>query len=143
MRLTIKMFLTLLLFIPLFSCNNATENTLNNSISGDYKYTGYDKNGTVIIQGSFSLNFKDENNISGEWHFDKVGNPKNIGPQYGNGELIGRYREGILWIGLNPNNADNNVELIGSINSETFSGKWNYISFIGITNSGTFEAVKI
>jgi len=28
-------------------------------------------------------------NISGEWHFDKIGSPKNIGPQVGDGILIG------------------------------------------------------
>jgi len=143
MKAKLKIFLTLLFFLPLYSCNNPTENTLNNSISGSYAYTGFDKTGKVIIKGYFNLNFKDKEYIYGEWHFYKVDDPKGIGPQYGDGEFQGRYSEGKLWIGLNPNFADHNVELIGFINSDTFTGKWNYFTYVGITNYGTFKAVKI
>ena len=140
-RIILKIFGLLFLFL-IYSCNNPTENSTTDNISGLYNYTAYDSSRTVIIKGTFILIFKDENNINGSWDFHKVDNPQNTGPHFGRGQLIGRYSEGKLWIGLNPYNTDNNVELLGTIGFDNITGNWNYISFIGITNSGKFEALK-
>jgi len=138
-----KIFLILSLLFVFFSCNNPVKVTSIEIISGSYVYTGYDKNDVMITSGNFSINVKDSTEIIGSWNFHKVKDSNNCGPQYGNGNLIGRINDDEIWIGLNPNNADNNIELIGSIKSNKLSGNWNYISFIGLTNSGKFVAVKV
>lgn len=139
MKVTIRFLSAFFLLLIISSCSNPTD---SNVFSGDYIYTAFDSLGTPIIKGSFTLDFKDKNDISGEWHFDKVDDPKDMGPQYGDGNLTGRYSDGKIWIALNPNFVDNNVELIGSINSAAITGRWNYITFVGLYNSGRFEAVK-
>lgn len=136
MKTTIKFFSAILFLLIIASCNNPTS-----PFSGKYNYTAYDSLGTKIVLGTFTLNFKDANNLSGEWNFYKVGNPKNLEHILGNGVLKGTSSEGKLMVELNPNFVDNNFELIGTINSETISGKWNRITFFGITSTGRFEAV--
>jgi hypothetical protein len=37
---------------------------------------------------------------------------------------------------------DNNLQLSGTLQADRYSGQWMWISFIGITNAGSFEAVK-
>ena len=91
----------------------------------------------------------DENEISeyleliDELQKEKVGNPKNVGPQIGEGNLVGGLitPDSIL-IELNPQYSDNNLQLSGSYSNNLIKGKWMWISFIGLTNEGTFEAVR-
>jgi len=138
-----KILLIISLFFVSFSCNNLVKVTSIETVSGIYNYTGYDKNDILITKGNFNITVKDSTEIIGDWHFEKMNNSQNCGPQYGSGNLVGNITNSQIWIGLNPNNADNNIELIGTIEENKFSGNWNYISFIGITNSGKFYATKV
>jgi hypothetical protein len=88
------------------------------------------------------MNFQDSSSISGELHFEKIGNPNNIGPQVGSGELVGGVDQYGIWINLNPQFIDHNLLLTGTIKNHTYSGEWVWISFIGPTNHGTFEAIQ-
>ncbi len=56
---------------------------------GAFAYTSYDTTGVALVTGWFTMNFSDSNTISGEWHFRPIGNPENIGPQTGDGTLVG------------------------------------------------------
>jgi hypothetical protein len=38
--------------------------------------------------------------------------------------------------------ADNNVFLEGILTGDSLNGNWNWSTFIGITNSGTFTAAR-
>jgi hypothetical protein len=67
---------------------------------------------------------------------------ENIGPQIGKGHLAGEFHNDTMLIELQPLYRDNNVGLYGTIQGNEFTGKWIYSSFIGITNSGTFIAVR-
>jgi hypothetical protein len=111
--------------------------------SGSYKYTAHDTSGVTIVQGWFSLVAHDTSSFTGEWHFSAVGNPTNTGPQIGDGTLVGGIRDGGLWIELRPEYRDNNVMLSSKVRGESFSGTWEWISFVGITARGTFTATKI
>jgi hypothetical protein len=106
-----------------------------------YRYTSYDTAGTLVVRGRFTMDIVDSS-ISGEWHFAAVGNAQNIGPQTGDGTLAGSIHGTTLLIELNPQYRDNNVELSGSLHENRLSGIWTWISFVGITNRGAFEAVK-
>lgn len=109
---------------------------------GSYTYTAYDSTGVKIVTGWMKIVFDDSVNVSGEWKFDKIGNPENIGPQVGSGNLMGIYNEPEISINLNPNWADNNVFLNGDYSEDKISGEWTFSGFPGVINRGKFEAVK-
>jgi len=109
---------------------------------GAYSYTSYDSLGTAIVKGWFRMIHEDSTKIIGNWSFEKIGNPQDIGPQVGAGKLIGGIDQDRVWVELNPQFKDNNLQLIGSITGNKFSGEWMWLSFAGISNHGTFEAIK-
>jgi hypothetical protein len=81
--------------------------------------------------------------ISGEWQLIMIGNIKNAGDQFGSGSLNGLVISDVNYhINLNPQMADNNVFLEGILTGDSLNGSWNWSTFIGITNSGTFTAVR-
>ena len=110
--------------------------------SGAYSYISYDSSGAPIVKGWFTMNITDSVSISGEWHFKKIGKPKDIGPQIGDGVLIGGLKQDFVWIELNPQYIDNNLLLTGMIEDSNYRGEWTWISYAGPTNRGTFKAIK-
>lgn len=110
--------------------------------AGIYIYIGMDSLKTNIIQGTISLNYEDSITIEGNWNFNSIGNPQQIGPQIGGGKLDGGYENGTTWIRLNPNMIDNNVELRGTYKNDVFTGTWTYIGFQGVINQGYYTAKK-
>jgi hypothetical protein len=107
-----------------------------------YKYIGYDSMGVKIVKGWIKIVFVASNYISGEWQIEKIGDPQNIGPQVGEGSLVGNVENNQLFLNLNPNYVDNNVFLICPYDDRKLTGKWNYSGFPGIINYGTFVAEK-
>jgi len=137
-----KILLILLTVSLIIITNSCLFNVDDSGRSGTYSYTAYDSTGIIVAKGQIELNFRDSTKISGEWNIQQVGNPDNIGPQIGMGKLEGFYAQNELIIELNPHNVDNNLQLIGEHKNSYLRGNWFYISFIGITNQGTFEAEK-
>jgi hypothetical protein len=109
---------------------------------GDYQYTGYGKNGDKIVEGQLSITSIEQNRIKGEWTLNKIGNPERIGPQVGTGALIGSIIESKVYINLNPNMADSNVNLKGTIEDGRYHGTWSFDGYAGRLNQGTFEATR-
>jgi hypothetical protein len=110
--------------------------------SGAYRYTSYDTNGVAIVRGWLSFTYEDSALITGEWKLDKIGNPQGIGPQIGGGTLAGSFYRGKLVIELNPQFRDNNLQLVGTLKTGGYRGEWFWISFVGISGRGTFEAAR-
>ncbi len=109
---------------------------------GAFAYTSYDSNGVAVVSGWFTMTASDSGIISGEWHFKPIGKPQNIGPQTGDGTLVGgACNEGVC-IELNPRFRDNNLQLAGTLEDDRYSGEWTWISLVGISNRGNFEAVR-
>lgn len=133
-RITLIILIMTVIFI---SCN-----ILNNDDvpSGSYSYTARDTLGTVIVEGWFTMESQGSKEFNGEWHFKKIGNPQNIGPQIGDGDLIGFEDSTGVQINLNPQMADNNVILLGEFNEDQYTGEWQWVTFIGPTNKGDFVA---
>jgi hypothetical protein len=71
-----------------------------------------------------------------------VSGRSDIGPQVGEGSLIGSIINSSISIELNPQFRDNNLGLAGTINDNIIEGKWYWSSFPGLTNWGTFKAIK-
>jgi len=107
-----------------------------------FQYTAYDSSGVPLVSGTFNLYITDSSNVGGDWHFRKVGNSQNTGPQYGDGELAGGFSHGLLAINLNPKYVDNNVFLSGQYSATKYSGTWSYTGFPGVLNRGSFQAYK-
>jgi len=108
--------------------------------SGVYQYKAFDNNNILITAGTIHLAFEDSSKITGDWKLFAIENPRNIGPQFGTGNLTGSIKNGEISINLNPNFVDNNVILHGKFSVELFSGKWEWIGFPGVINSGTFKS---
>jgi hypothetical protein len=109
---------------------------------GAYAYSSLDSNGDAIVRGWFTLVFSETGRVSGEWHFLSITNRTDIGPQTGDGQLTGSVVDTILYLNLNPNWVDNNVYLSGRLDAALYHGRWDWSTFVGITNHGTFEAVR-
>jgi hypothetical protein len=131
------------------SCDNDTTNvskplySFTFPLSGGYKYFGYDSVGTLVVQDTIHYYFSDSVKIRGDWNLSSVGNPNSIGPQIGSDTLTGNYSTTQLNIELNPRFRDNNVSihLSSRIDSQTYVGRWNWITFSGITNYGKSQVV--
>lgn len=128
--------------ILLTQCSEKNPIEGNGSIEGTYSYTSFDTTNSLIVTGIFTLQMKDSVQISGSWSFGKIGNPQNIGPQTGNGNLIGGLSSTEIWIELNPRFVDNNLHLTGNFENGSIQGKWTWIGFPGPLNWGHFEAKK-
>jgi hypothetical protein len=132
-------FISLLgLAFLLGSCDQATDL----SPAGAYRYAACDTTGTLVVHGWFTMVLSDSDSITGEWHFAAVGSPQHIGPQTGDGKLVGGFHDTTLWIELQPDWVDNNLQLRGTLKGDRYAGTWEWISFKGRTNWGRFEAVK-
>ena len=121
-----------------FGCKRTSESVPNNA----YAYTSYDSSGAAIVSGWFTLTTSDSTNISGEWHFAPIGDPQRIGPQIGDGKLIGGLNGQKVWIELNHEVRNNNLQLNGNIEQGHMDGQWTWISYDGIANQGMFHAAR-
>ena len=135
-------FLLLISTIVFISCDILLDNDTDNVPPGAYLYTASDTSGTVIVEGWFTMEYQNSTEINGEWHFQKIGNPQNIGPQVGDGDLLGTKDSSRVQINLNPQYKDNNVFLLGEIEGHQYIGEWHWITIIGPTNKGDFEAIQ-
>ena len=131
--------LTLLFATFWFGCKGAPTQAVP---VGGFAYTSYDTTGVALVTGWFTLSVSDSSTISGEWHFRAIGNPENIGPQTGDGTLIGGLAEGEVWLELNPGIRDNNLQLHGILEGDRYAGDWMWITLFGVTNHGTFKALR-
>ena len=136
--------LILIFIISLSLCFCDKDNSINGLKipGGAYAYTGYDSTGVKIVTGWIKIAFEDSIHLSGEWELDKIGDPQSIGPQVGEGNLVGNLENNQLSLNLNPDYIDNNVFLICPYDDKKLTGKWFYSGFPGIINYGTFVAER-
>ncbi len=109
---------------------------------GAFAYTSFDSSGTAVANGWFTMNVADSATVSGEWHFAPIGDPLRIGPQTGEGELVGGINSGKVWMELNHKVRNNNLQLNGILAEGRINGQWTWINYEGIANQGTFSAVR-
>lgn len=110
---------------------------------GSFTYRSYNAQGVPLVEGWFTMSTSTSGRITGEWHFRPVGIPRDIGPQIGDGTLVGGSEPGRTWVELNPQAKDNNLQLEGVVEAHRFNGEWFWTSFVGITNHGLFEAIEV
>ena len=113
------------------------------SVGTRYLYIGYDHLGKQIVKGLLTIVRGDSNSLSGTWQLEATGDPSGIGPQVGSGRLIGAFGADRIWLGLNPDYADNNVMLMGRSLGPVIVGTWEYVGFPGVLARGTFRAIRV
>ncbi|MBN1397184.1 MAG: hypothetical protein JXA06_04045 [Bacteroidetes bacterium] len=136
----IKVLLTAIIFILSAGCGE--DNSVQTVTSEPFSYTAYNTSGVPIVNGWMTIYIQDSSKVTGEWHFSKIGDPEDIGPCIGEGNLVGSVNIEHLHINLNPKYKDNNVFLIGNIQADKFEGEWVWGGFAGIINTGSFIAVR-
>ena len=123
-------------------CDGCNETSAERIPGGAYAYTSYDSSGVALVKGWLTIIVSDSGTVSGEWHFVPIGAPRQVGPQTGDGMLVGGTDDGKLWIELNPRVRNNNLQLNGTHADGRCAGQWTWISYTGMANGGTFEALR-
>ena len=135
-------FIIILLLLIFNACKQTSETVVFDVPQGSYAYFAYDTSSTLVAKGWYKFEYVDSVNIRGNWDLNKIGNPGNIGPQDGEGELIGTVTDTSICINLQPNFADNNIFLTGKFHNKYIYGKWQWATFVGITSWGSFNSKK-
>ncbi len=131
----------ILLFTLICSCQK-DEAIIESYPSGSFTYQSYDSLGNLIVDGWLAFEFVDSIRVEGSWHLNNLSNRNDIGLQDGDGELIGHVENSSISINLNPQYADHNVYLDGTLNEDLIEGRWTWATFRGPTNWGMFKASK-
>ena len=99
--------------------------------------------GTEVVRGVIFVGIDDSGRVSGFWDLRQVDpGATMIGPQIGRGTLEGFSEDTSVWMNLNPEYADNNVFLYGTMSRAGIYGRWQYVGFPGVLSSGEFRALK-
>ncbi|MBF8294515.1 MAG: hypothetical protein HW389_1060 [Bacteroidetes bacterium] len=139
-------FLSVLaLSLSLVACTDKGDPVVSDLQPGfpvNYNYQGFDAKGLLVVAGTMSLTATDTTSVRGTWAFEGISLIDKIGPQVGSGRLVGNIQQTTISINLNPGWVDNNVLLLGTIESHRITGRWTWVTFAGPTTEGRFEAVR-
>ncbi len=106
--------MTALVFcIVIAACSDFGTQPAFSAPPGSWSYVSYDTLGTPLVSGWFTLVQSESTAVSGEWHFQKIGNPRGIGPQVGDGNYVGGLDDANFRVELQPRFDDNNRSLNG------------------------------
>jgi len=103
-----------------------------------YKFICYDSTGVKINRGWLKMEISDSADITGEWRVKNIQH----NPFGGKGDLKGGFDHKRLWLNLYPGFIDNNIFLSGELEDNIYSGEWSFVTIAGVTDYGTFEAIK-
>ena len=149
MRYIIHVVIVLLFLGLTISCEKDTS-IIESGPPGSFSYQSYDSLGSLVGVGWLTFEVTEIDSqihisgtkFEGEWHIKNLTDRQDVGPQLGDGELVGGPSDSRIWMELNPQWADNNLGLDGVIEDNRIEGKWYASSFPGVTNWGTFKAIK-
>ena len=117
----------------------------------EYSYTGFDEAGREVVAGRLTIHYRQSDSrsikttIDGEWDLASVVTAAGLGPQIGQGKLMGSVnKRNRVFIDLHPGYHDHNVILNGEFGDSPlgdFNGEWLYCA-IAIMAHGTFRATS-
>jgi hypothetical protein len=116
-------------------------------IVGTLDYVAWADSGTRLLEGVLTIAPQPNQRISGTWTIGwapgaDTANANDVGPQLGNGDLIGAVQDTTVLVNLTPNFADNNVGLLGCVTATGFAGTWSHVGIAGEIAHGPFTASK-
>ncbi len=136
-----NVILIVLFLISVFSCER-DKSIIQPLPSNIFTYQSFDTLGYLLVSGWFAFEYVDSIKIKGSWHFNNLSNKNDIGPQIGNGQLVGSIIDSSISMDLNPPFIDRNVYLSGIIRDNFIEGKWIWATYAGVSNWGRFKATK-
>ncbi len=107
-----------------------------------FTYTAYSSEGDLLLSGTVDLTVSEADSISGLWVIgwtDGADTTTVVGPQVGQGSLMGWLDGRQFDVDFHPGWADNNVLLNGEWSGKNISGRWAYVGFPGVISEGRFE----
>lgn len=126
----------LLTFSLVWHCSSSTKPLGDH----EYNYIAYDSTGRPIVFGWIKIDISDSSLVTGSWYIKKYRTSINTSHTIGDGTLRGTLKNDKIDIDLNPGRIDDNTVLDGKFDKDEITGKWNRISFPGITEQGSFIA---
>jgi hypothetical protein len=142
-----RLWFGLILAVAGLACSDATGPA---ELNGIYEYRATDSSGTVLLIGQLDLTFHEDSTITGSWIIGwapGADQTTEVGPQVGEGALLGLLSTDGTILDLNPNVADNNVLLSGAFDLETLPpglvGEWTHSTLIGPVAAGLFTATNM
>jgi hypothetical protein len=123
---------------PTSSDCNVGEDVVPGGIFG-YQASGPD--GAVLVVGVLQFAPATTPPYTGTWEFDwqqGADTTAVVGPQIGSGSFTATVDGARLMIQLNPQNADNNVGLVGCYNRTRMTGAWSFTTITGERARGAF-----
>jgi hypothetical protein len=142
-----RLLLGLSLAVAGLGCSDATGPA---ELNGVYEYRATDSSGTALLIGQLDLTFHDDSTMTGSWMIgwapDADQNTQ-VGPQVGEGTLMGLLAADGVVLDLNPNVADDNVFLSGAFDLQTVPpglvGDWTHSTLLGPVAAGHFTATAM
>jgi hypothetical protein len=110
---------------------------------GEFHYRAATSSGRPLLDGRLSLTFPTDSTVAGTWRIRRIAATDSVtpvGPQVGEGTLLGTRHGDTVTLELNPLYADNNVGLRGVTRSPGLRGDWTWSTITGPRASGPFVA---
>ena len=108
-----------------------------------YTYRAFHQDGRLLLTGTLTFDVRDESTIGGSWSIAWAPGADTtavVGPQVGEGQLVGTLRRDAVRIALNPGWADNNVDLAAEQRTaDRIAGQWSHSTILGQVAQGRFE----
>ncbi len=112
---------------------------------GEYRYVARATSGATLLVGTLELTFPDDSTVTGTWSITwapGADTTAEVGPQVGNGTLVGTRSGTTMFLDLNPGYADHNVFLQAVAIGAGFEGEWSWSTFAGPRSRGAFAATR-
>jgi len=108
-----------------------------------WSYSGYDKLGSLLAQGTVYLAPSEQTMVRGSWALEPVG-PVRSRHALGTGLVTGTMANSRMHLDFNPGFYDNNftLEWVFPAGTNIYAGGWTYAGF-AVLDSGTFKGLKL
>jgi hypothetical protein len=147
----------LVLLLSLLACAcDETDDVVSPAPPGAMSYSGFDAEGRLVVVGWIRLDITSRyaapggstpQPFTGDWSLRALVDPSLIGPQDGTGDLAGTFVADGVSVDLHPENADDDVVLLGVLTAggparARYEGTWNWVTIAGVKVEGTFRAAE-
>lgn len=109
--------------------------------AGNFGYQARGPDGAVLVVGVLQFAPATAPPYTGTWVFDwqqGADTTTVVGPQIGSGSFTATVKGARLVVQLNPQNADNNVGLVGCYTQSLITGNWSFSTITGERARGAF-----
>ena len=130
-----------ILTLGLSACQEVVGDDQTDVTTFSYSYDAIDSAGNDVASGRIMISLAQDSSVTGEWAVTAI---PGAGPQNGEGQLTGSLSsEGFFTVNLNPDVADNNVQLTWGRQQGVVEGTWQWTTFAGPQTGGDWSGVPL